>query len=929
MENHWSHPGLTAVNLTPALSHWCRVLIMISCRYGIKFNKTYLYKSNFYPREMNIKAALLAASLAIWSVAPMQSQKYPYLDTGLTFEERVDDLVSRMTNEEKAAQLLYTAPAIPRLGIPEYNWWNEALHGVARAGYATVFPQSITIANSWNEDLMLDVANAISDEARAKYHEFIRRNEPGIYHGLTFWSPNINIFRDPRWGRGHETYGEDPYLTGRMGLRFVQGMQGSDSKYFKTIATAKHYAVHSGPEPLRHEFNAEVSERDLRETYLPAFRTLVKEGKVYSVMGAYNQFRGHPACANDELYGILRNDWGFEGYIVSDCWAISDFYNFQGYAAGPAEAAAMALKAGTDLECGVDYRHLMEAFGEGLITESDLDRAVKRVMLARFRLGMFDPDSMVDYAQIPFEANCSDYNRSLAMRAALESIVLLKNDGILPLGDEVRTIAVVGPNADNWEALVGNYNGIPKDPVTALEGIISKVSDCAGVIYAEGADLAPGIHNLVPVPSCHLVTPDGKQGVMGEYFSNREMDGEPSFTRTDDMIDFYWENNSPHYLMPVNDFGIRWTTWLVPPVTGTYSLGAWGSSDYKVIVDGDTVMRYRGEHHAFHKEVPLEMVAGERRKIEVLYKNHSGDADMKLLWALPRTDLKEKAVRAASGADVIVAVLGLSQRLEGEEMGIHIEGFSGGDRTSLNLPANQEELLSALTATGKPVIVVLMNGGPVSSPQAQEKAAAVLLAGYPGVEGGSAIADVLFGDYNPAGRLPVTYYSSVEQLPPFEEYDMANRTYRYFTGTPLYPFGYGLSYTTFAYSDLEVPRSVVAGEEVRVRVTVTNTGKMAGDEVVQLYITDEKASTPRPLRQLEGFRRISLHPGESRVVEFTLKPEQFSIINNREVRVIEPGWFTVFAGGGQPGTAAAGGNETTQVLSARVRMTGRTVPVAE
>ena len=878
---------------------------------------------------MNRKTVFLIALMAVGYMAPMKSQQYPYLDPGLPFEVRVDDLVSRMTTEEKAAQLLYSAPAIPRLGIPEYNWWNEALHGVARAGYATVFPQSITIANSWNEELMLDVANAISDEARAKYHEFMRRGDPGIYHGLTFWSPNINIFRDPRWGRGHETYGEDPYLTGRMGLRFVQGMQGSDPRYFKTIATAKHYAVHSGPEPLRHEFNAEVSERDLHETYLPAFRTLVKEGKVYSVMGAYNQFRGHPACANEELYGILRNDWGFDGYIVSDCWAVSDFYKFQGYAAGPAEAAALALKAGTDLECGVDYLHLMDAFRRGLVAENDIDRAVKRVMLARFRLGMFDPDSMVEYAQIPYQANCSDYNRTLARRAAAESIVLLKNQGILPLGDNLGTIAVVGPNADNWEALVGNYNGIPKEPVTALDGIISKVSSCAKVVYTEGADLAPGIHNLVPVPSCHLMTPDGRQGVKGEYFSNREMNGEPLFTRTDDMIDFYWENDSPHHLMPVNDFGIRWTTWLVPPVTGRYSLGAWGSSEYKIIVDGDTVMRYRGEHHAFHKEVPLDLVAGERKKIEILYRNHSGDADMKLLWALPRTGLKEEAVRVASGADVIIAVLGLSQRLEGEEMGIHIEGFSGGDRTSLNLPANQEELLAALIATGKPVIVVLMNGGPVSSSQAQEKAAAVLLAGYPGVEGGNAIADVLFGDYNPAGRLPVTYYSSVDQLPPFEEYDMANRTYRYFSGTPLYPFGYGLSYTTFTYSGLEVPSRVAAGGEVSVKVTVTNTGKMAGDEVVQLYLTDEKASTPRPLRQLEGFTRITLDPGESRRVEFTLKPEQFSIINNRESRVIEPGWFTICVGGRQPGTKEGTGNQGTQPVTARLRLTGKTVSVRD
>jgi len=875
---------------------------------------------------MKRKASLLIAALIAVS---LNAQQYPFLDTGLSFDKRVDDLVTRMTVEEKAAQLLYTAPAIPRLGVPEYNWWNEALHGVARAGHATVFPQSITIANSWDEDLMLDVANAISDEARAKHHEFVRRGDRGIYHGLTFWSPNINIFRDPRWGRGQETYGEDPYLTGRLGLRFVQGMQGTDEKYFKTIATAKHYAVHSGPEPIRHEFNAVVSERDLRETYLPAFRTLVKEGGVYSVMGAYNQFRGHPACANDELYGILRNEWGFDGYIVSDCWAVSDFYNFQGYAAGPAEAAAMALKAGTDLECGVDYNHLMDALKRGLVTEADIDRAARRVMMARFRLGMFDPDSIVEYARIPYQANCSDYNRSLARKAAQESVVLLKNsNGTLPLSRDIKTIAVIGPNAASHEVLVGNYNGIPKDPVSLLEGIKAKTRPETEVLYAEGSDLAPGIHNLVPIPSRYFRTPDGRQGVQGSYFTSRDMKGEPLFTRTDDMIDFYWDNDSPHPQMPVNDFGIHWVADLVPQVSGTYYIGTWGSSGYEIILEGDTLLSFYNDHHAAVRGVPMDFVAGKKYRVEVLYRNHGGDADMELLWCMPRGDMIGKAVEAASAADAVIVALGLSPRLEGEEMKVQLEGFEGGDRTSLSLPAIQEELLSAILATGKPVVVVLMNGSPVASVQAKEKAAAVLLAGYPGTAGGSAIADVLFGDYNPAGRLPMTYYSSVDQLPPFEEYDMTNRTYRYFTGTPLWPFGYGLSYTTFAYSGLEVPAKAVAGEAVTVKVTVTNTGKVTGDEVVQLYLADEKASTPRPLRQLEGFTRITLEPGEIRTVEFTLYPEQFSIINNKDVRVIEPGWFTLSVGGCQPGTLAEE-QGSIQVLSARIRLTGKEITVSE
>ena len=865
------------------------------------------------------------------SVASAQQRVYsfPFQDPSLNEEQRVNDLVSRMTLKEKADQLLYTAPAIPRLGIPAYNWWNEALHGVARAGYATVFPQSITIANSWDEGLMFNVASAVSDEARAKYHEFQRRGKTGIYQGLTFWSPNINIFRDPRWGRGHETYGEDPFLTGRLGYQFVKGMQGDNAKYLKTIATAKHYAVHSGPEPLRHEFNAKVSEVDLRETYLPAFRTLIVDAGAYSVMGAYNMFRDYPCCANPILYGILRNEWGFKGYIVSDCWAISDFYKYTGFAKDPAEAAAQAVKAGTDLECGVEYNNLVTAIERGLLAEEDINVAAKRVFTARFRLGMFDPDEMVPYAQIPFFVNCSDYNNSLARLAAEKSIVLLKNtDSVLPLSGSVRTIAVIGPNADNFESLIGNYNGIPKDPVTILKGIENKVAPEVRVIYAEGSDLADGIHNLTVIPSRYLLTPEGKQGVYGEYFNNRDMKGEPVFTRRDDKIDFYWEHLSPRADMPDDDFGIKWTSFLIPPETGTYYLGSWGSSGYEIFVNGEKFLSYRGEHHAFHIEKAIDLKAGEKYKIEVLYRNYAGDADMKLLWSRPRTGLVEKAVAAAKEADVVVLVLGLSQRLEGEEMPIKIEGFSGGDRTNLNLPAVQEQLFNAVSETGKPLIVVLTNGGAMSVNKAQEKASAIILAGYGGQQGGNAVADVLFGDYNPAGRLPVTYYKSIDQIPAFENYDMAGKTYRFFLQEPLYPFGYGLSYTTFSYTNLVLPEKAVAGDKVTVKVSVTNTGKISGDEVVQLYLNDEKASTPRPLRQLEGFLRINLKPGESKEVEFNLEPRQFSIINNKSKRVIEPGYFTISVGGKQPGFKGYLDPGFTQVLTGRIKLTGKEIPFA-
>jgi|WetSurMetagenome_2_1015567.scaffolds.fasta_scaffold11727_3 beta-glucosidase len=873
---------------------------------------------------------VLSLSATVFNLWAQQNQyAFPFYNPSLSTEERVNDLVSRMTLQEKADQLVYTAPAITRLGIPAYTWWNEALHGVARAGYATVFPQSITIANSWDETLLLNVANAISDEARAKYHEFQRRGKTGIYQGLTFWSPNINIFRDPRWGRGHETYGEDPFLTGRMGYEFVKGMQGDDPKYFKTIATAKHYAVHSGPEPLRHSFNAKVSEIDLRETYLPAFRTLVMDAGVYSVMGAYNMFRDYPCCANPILYGILRNEWGFKGYIVSDCWAISDFYNFTHFAKDGAEAASQAVKAGTDLECGFDYKNLVEAVKRGLLTEADINIAVKRLLIARFKLGMFDPDAIVPYSQIPFFANCSDYNNSLSREAERKSIVLLKNENnILPLSKNLKTIAVIGPNADNFESLIGNYNGIPKDPVTILRGITNKLTPDTKILYAEGSDLAEGIHNLAPIPSRYLETSDGKQGVYGEYFNNRDMKGKPVFTRIDDNIDFYWELLSPRSDMPDDDFGVKWTTYLVPPVTGTYAIGGRGSSGYDILLDGKKIISSMNEHESIHIEASAELQAGKKYKIEVLYKNYAGDADIELLWAPPRPKLIDQAVTAAKEAEAVVLVLGLSQRLEGEEMSIKIDGFIGGDRTNLNLPDTQEKLLEAITATGKPVIVVLTNGGALSVNKAQEKASAILLAGYGGQQGGNGVADVLFGDYSPAGRLPVTYYKSIDQIPSFENYDMAGKTYRFFSKEPLYPFGYGLSYTTFKYSDLVLPEKAITGDKVSAKVTVTNTGKIAGDEVVELYLTDEKASTPRPIRQLEGFTRVSLKPGESRIIEMILEPRQFSMINNKSKRVIEPGYFTVSVGGKQPGFKGYLDPQFTQVLTGRIKLTGKEVGFA-
>ncbi|MDB4584816.1 glycoside hydrolase family 3 C-terminal domain-containing protein, partial [Draconibacterium sp.] len=817
----------------------------------------------------------------------------------------------------KIDQLVYTAKAIDRLQVPEYNWWNECLHGVARAGYATVFPQSITIAGSWDKDLMFRVATAISDEARAKHHEFVRKGKRGIYQGLTFWSPNINIFRDPRWGRGHETYGEDPYLTGQMGLQFVKGLQGDDPTYLKLVATAKHYAVHSGPEPLRHEFNAKVSERDLRETYLPAFRTLVMDGGAYSVMGAYNQFRDYPCCASPELYSILRDDWGFEGYIVSDCWAVSDFYRFQGFSPDAAEAAAIAVKTGTDLNCGNSYPHLMEAYKRGSITEAELDIAVKRVFMARFKLGMFDPEEDVLYAQIPFSVNTSKEHAELALEAARKSIVLLKNDNsTLPLSKDIKKIAVIGPNADNWESLVGNYNGIAKNPITVLKGLKNKLSNTE-VLFAEGSHLADGVSNLYAIPSNYLMTEKGEQGVFGEYFNNAKLEGEPAFTRVDKDINFYWESKAPSPELDDDDFSIRWTGYIVPPVSGTYNIGCWGMPTLDIWLEGEKILRHNSEHHAFHHEKAIELEAGMKYKFVYEYKNWYGDGDAKLMWTMPNSNMLTKAVDAANQADAVVLVLGLSQRLEGEEMPIQVDGFEGGDRTHLKLPATQRELMNAIEKTGKPVILVLLNGSALAVNWAEENLDAIISAGYPGQEGGTAVADVLFGDYNPAGRLPVTYYKSVDQLPAFEEYNMEGRTYKYFDQEPLYPFGYGLSYTTFEYSKIKVPRKAKVGESVFVKVEINNSGKVAGEEVVQLYLKDEEASTPRPKIQLEGFERVYLKPGESKIVEFEIKPRQFSIIGAEDKRVIEAGDFSIYAGGGQPWENASNS------VSSKVKLVGQ------
>ncbi|HEY3413198.1 MAG TPA: glycoside hydrolase family 3 C-terminal domain-containing protein [Armatimonadota bacterium] len=702
-------------------------------------------------RRLIIPAFLLAALPALAQEASMM----PFRDPNLPISARADDLISRLTLEEKAAQMENNAPAIARLGIPHYDWWNEALHGVARAGHATVFPQAIGLAATWDTDLHHRVATVISDEARAKYSDAQKKGNTDGYYGLTFWSPNINIFRDPRWGRGQETYGEDPFLTSRMGVAFVTGMQGDDPKYLKTVSTSKHFAVHSGPESLRHSFDAVVSDSDLFNTYLPAFEATVREGKAFSVMSAYNRTDGVPCTASKRLLtDILRDQWGFNGYVVSDCDAVSDVYRGHKTVKTAAEAAAISVLAGTELNCGGTYRQLPEAVKQGLISEKQIDAALKRLLIARFRLGMFDPPELVPFNSIPFSVNDSSEHDALALQTARESIVLLKNaKQSLPLKKDLKRLLVVGPNADDVEVMLGNYNGDPSHPITLLKGIKDKLAGKAEVTYFKGSELA---------------------------------------------------------------------------------------------ADSPT---------------------------------------------------KADALAEAAKSDAVVMVMGISPRLEGEEMDVKVPGFSGGDRTNIDLPKAQEDFIEAMTATGKPVVLVLLSGSALAVNWANDRIPAIVQAWYPG-QHGDAVADVLFGDYNPAGRLPVTFYKSVEDLPPFTDYNMAGRTYRYFGGKVLYPFGHGLSYTSFKYGK---PKTSISTDSVDLSLDVTNTGRTDGDEVVQVYVHQVGAPKDRPIKQLKAFRRVHIAAGQKVNAQFTLKDDAFAWYDETVGKfVVTPGRYEI-----QIGTSSA------------------------
>jgi beta-glucosidase len=858
---------------------------------------------------------LIALPLHIAGQQQPAAQSFPYMDPAMPLDGRVDDLIKRMTLEEKVQQMRDHAPAIPRLAVPRYDWWNEGLHGVAFAGYATEFPQVIGMAATWDTSLVHRMSQTISTEARAKYNEATRQDQHEMFFGLTFWAPNINIFRDPRWGRGQETYGEDPFLTGRMAVAFVTGMQGDDPDHPRVVSTPKHYAVHSGPESTRHRANVDVSAHDLEDTYLPAFRAAVTEAHAQSVMCAYNAIDGAPACANTMLLrDHLRDAWHFDGYVVSDCAAVADVNTGHHYAPDMPHAAAAALKAGTDVECGYGqgqaFPALVDAVHQQLVTEADLDTALRRLFRARFKLGMFDPPASYPYGRIPLAENNSPQHRQLALQAARESMVLLKNrNNALPLKAGVRRIAVVGPTAELVQSLQGNYNAPPPSPVYPVNGVEKRFSS-AQINYAQGSTLVSGFAMPIEHSALRPIKGTGS-GLTAEYFNSKDLSGTSVLTRTDRNINFNWDKVIPVAGLGRNNFSVRWSGTFTPPAPGDYKLGVYvnycyaceNAEGFRLFLDDKVLVASDNKRTGERGQVidaPMHFSDTKPHPIRLEYLHGTGSAGIDLTWQAPAAALRDEAVRAAQNADVTIAFVGLSPSLEGEEMPVKLEGFSGGDRTSIDLPADQEDLLKALAGTAKPLIVVLQNGSALAVNWANEHADAILEAWYPGEEGGTAIAETLAGDNNPGGRLPLTFYSSVSQVPSFDAYSMQGRTYRYFSGKPLYSFGYGLSYTKFSYSNLKLASSsIAAGAPIVAEVDVQNTGLLVGDEVVELYLTQPKAfQTPR--RILAGFTRVHLSPHASTHVGLTIDPRSLGQVDAAGNRVILAGEYSVALGGAQP-----------------------------
>lgn len=857
-------------------------------------------------------------SLMLQSGVAQDTAKLPYMNPSLTPEQRATDLVHRMTLAEKASQMQNKSAAVPRLNVPAYQWWSEALHGVIDQG-VTEYPEPIGLAATFDAPQIHAMATQIGIEGRIKHVQDERTGHVGfIGGGLDFWSPNLNIFRDPRWGRGQETYGEDPFLTGRMGVAYVTGMQGDDPKYYRAISTPKHYAVHSGPEPTRHFADVDVSKHDEVDTFEPAFRAAIVEGKAGSVMCAYNAINGQPACANEYLLqDQLRGKWGFQGYVVSDCDAVKDIYTGHHYRPTPPKGSAISVLRGMDNECitfgpkdGVPtWQPYIDAVQQGYLPESVLDTALIRLFTARMKLGMFDPPEMVPYTKIDEKELDSTEHRAQARKLANESMVLLKNDGILPLKPGIKKITVVGPLADETRVLLGNYAGRPTHVVTILDGLKAEFPNAA-ITYVPGTQFLR--NEGTPVPDGALTTPDGKPGLKAEYTEGMSRPGEGAppavlVSRTEPNVHLTGDN-LPSEAEGKKSVGVHWTGFVTAPASGDYLIGVRGIGFARLSVDDKQVaMMFSGEEvDSSVGRVHLEK--GQKAALSLNCGSMQGKPQAQLIWAKVNDATSPEALAAAKNADLVIAVVGITSRLEGEEMPVTVPGFLGGDRTSIDLPEPEEALVEAVAATGKPMAVVLLNGSALAVNWINEHANAVVEAWYPGEEGGAAVAETLSGKNNPAGRLPVTFYKDLSQLPHFEDYSMDRRTYRYFSGKPLYPFGYGLSYTTFKYSDLSVPtQAVAAGQPVAADVTVTNTGKIAGDEVVQAYLKfpDVKGA---PRVALRGFQRIHLEPGASQKVHFELKDRDLGMVTEEGDPIIAAGDYTISIGGGQPDTGAPGAN---------------------
>ena len=870
---------------------------------------------------------MLAVALFASQLQAQGARQPEYLNTALPAEQRARDLVRRMTVEEKVTQLVNQSRAIPRLKVPAYDWWSEALHGVARNG-TTEFPEPIALAATFDTEGIHRMAIAIGTEARIKHVQAMRDGHSNIFEGLDFWAPNINIFRDPRWGRGQETYGEDPFLTAKLGVAFVTGMQGDDPKYYRVISTPKHFAVHSGPEPTRHTADVKVSKHDELDSYLPAFRATVVEGGAGSVMCAYNSINGEPACANEFLLqDQLRGHWKFGGYVVSDCEAIVNIFRDHHFTATQARASAIALRRGMDNECvdfskvhdDHDYKPYLDAYQQGILEEGEIDTALIHLFTARMKLGMFDPPERFPYSKTDEKELDSKEHRAMARALANEAMVLLKNDGTLPLSKDIARIAVVGPLADQTQYLLGNYTGTPTHTVSVLEGLNAEFP-AAQITFVPGTEFLRDEGRLVPASA--LTNSKGQPGLIAK-FSTGEIFGQKGpvvATRQVHALDLK-DEDIPREAADKLPLLVEWQGSLEPQETGEFNLGVSAEGSYASLwVEGKPIAQefVSDQPGPRSKMAHIHLQQGKKVAIRVVYsRNKPGPVRAQLIWSKYDPTPNPAAVAAAREADVVVLVLGITSELEGEEMPVSEAGFTGGDRTSLNLPKPEQTLLEAVAGAGKPVILVLANGSALSVNWAKEHVNAILESWYGGEEGGAAVAETLSGKNNPAGRLPVTFYTGIEQLPPFEDYSMKGRTYRYFAGKPLYPFGFGLSYSSFSYSGMTLPtRPIKAGQPLSAAAMVTNTGNRDGDEVVQLYLSFPKISGA-PLRALRGFKRIHLMPGESKVVWFELRPRDLSMVSAEGRILVAAGKYSVSIGGGQPDTAAVSIAGTFRVIGSK------------